>query len=363
MRIALALVLLCACNSQNASMASVDRGGVQSEENVVPETNEDPSVPQARIIDLGLLGNEIFAPRRVRLRLPPNATEGVSLPVLIVFDGQAAFAEFGLEGPLDVLARHGTIDEWAVLAIHSTEARQREFSEEVDRFAEFVIDHVLSEARRAHPLATDRNQVAVLGFSFGGLAAMRMQLARPEVIGRVIAMSPSVWWNHLDVLERFRAHRGALPRRLWIDVGTGEGRGIVPGMVRGARALRDVARERGMVFGRELGYLEDPNFTHRMDAVAARCLAALAFALSDVDLSEEVPSTLSLHVVPTRLHSRTTYAIGAMYRQGRYRLTVPHDLAVIEGSAEVELEGPTLRVVRDEEILATVRGIQAHARL
>jgi predicted alpha/beta superfamily hydrolase len=310
-----------------------------------------------------MIGNELFEPRRVRLRLPPSAVEGEPLPVLIVLDGQAAFAEFGLGGPLDVLARNGTIDDWAVLAIDSTTERPREFAEEVDHFAAFVIDLVLAEARRAYPLSTAREGIAVLGFSFGGHAAVRMQLARPHVIGRVIAMSPSVWWNHLDVLARLRLHREVLPRRLWIDVGTGEGRGIVPGMVRGARALRDVARERGMIFGRDLGYLEEPNIAHRMDAVAARCRAALAFTLSDTDLSEEAPTALSLHVVRARSRRRTTYAIGAMYREGRYRLTVPHDLAVMEGADEVEFDGPTLRAMRGEEISAMYAGMRARVRL
>jgi hypothetical protein len=177
-------------------------------------------------------------------------------------------------------------------------------------------------------------------------------------------MSPSVWWHRTELVGRFREASGALPQRLWIDVGTAEGPGVVPGMVRGARALRDVARDRGLVLGRELGYLEEPGATHAMEAVAARALAALAFTLSDVDLHDDAPDSLAIHLAPSsRDLRRTTFSVSALYREGSYRLTLPPDLVTLSAPAATALEGATLRRVRGAMLRVEHRGRTAELAL
>ena len=73
-----------------------------------------------------------------------------------------------------------------------------------------------------------------------------------------------------------------MPNRLWIDVGSREPGGRpVPYMVADARAARDLAIGKGMVLGRDLGYLEEPGAEHGPVWGGLRMKRALAFALRD----------------------------------------------------------------------------------
>ena len=63
------------------------------------------------------------------------------------------------------------------------------------------------------------------GSSLGGLAALEIGLTRPDVFGRLAALSPSLWWDRRRVLDRARALDGPLDVAIWLDAGTHEGPG------------------------------------------------------------------------------------------------------------------------------------------
>jgi enterochelin esterase family protein len=194
--------------------------------------------------------------------------------VLYVLDGQAAFTSFGVDRAITELAADGTIEPWIAVAIDATLARTDELAHHPARYARFVAGAVVPAVADHLRVRRGRESTAVLGYSYGGLGAVRMHLARPDVFGRVIAMSPSVWVRDRAVVGAFRRWRTELPVRLWIDVGAREGH-----MVRDARALRDAAIARGMHLGADLGYAEAADESHDMSAAGRRMRPALAFAL------------------------------------------------------------------------------------
>lgn len=309
----------------------------------------------ARFVEVGLHGDAHHPPRRV-VAYVPRADRGARLPVLYVFDGQAAFTVWDLARVVDELVARGDIEPWIVIAIDSGAARTEELARHSERHADFVADVIAPAVDAALPTRTDPASTAVLGFSYGGLAAVRGQLHRPDRFGRVIAMSPSLWFAGRAALTAFRRARGPAPTRLWVDIGSREGRPgeIVPYMVGDARALRDAALARGMRFGADLGAYEAIGDDHDMDAAGRRMRTALAFALSEIDLSTARPSELHVarYPVPARAR-RGTFAIEARY---------DHDLRLTWPAPGVELRSGEDRVVgelvrRGAPLRAIVGGI------
>jgi pimeloyl-ACP methyl ester carboxylesterase len=179
------------------------------------------------------------------------------------------------------------------------------------------------------PLAAGRESRAVLGYSYGGLAAVRFALARPDDFGRVIAMSPSLWFAHRAALDAFEQSHAPPPLRLYVDAGTREGDEgeVVPYMIEDARALVGLARARGMQFGRDVALREIPRTGHDMAQAAVRLPGALQFALGDARSPSESPVRVSIDVFErVSPRSPTTFSIDAAYASGIV-LSWPADLA------------------------------------
>ena len=185
--------------------------------------------------------------------------------------GRGVSEWFQVDSTVAALASEHRIEPWIVLAIDRahptaircwhvpmgnshTSSRARFFRRRARRFR---------GVRSAPPLP-------ILGYSYGGLSAVASAIAAPDVFGRVIAMSPSLWVQERAIMTRFEDAR-VLPSRLWIDVGSAEPDegDLIPYMVSDARNLRDLALHRRMIFGRDVGYLEAMGEGHDMRAGGA----------------------------------------------------------------------------------------------
>ncbi|MBK6578678.1 MAG: hypothetical protein IPG17_21285 [Sandaracinaceae bacterium] len=239
-----------------------------------------PEVHWTRERIVGLAAPEI-APRDVQLLIPTGVAppEG-GWPFLLVMDGQSAFEPtFAVDTHLMALVHEGLVEPCVVIAVPSV-ARSREFTPtdhptNVRRFAAYLVDVVLPAVALRVPL---RDAGAILGFSYGGLAAVWAGLLFPQRFAQVFAHSPSLWFDERAVL---RAVQDAprLPGRWWVDVGGAESdvRAAVPPMVSDARALRDVLIDRGFELGGDLGYHEAPGRPHAAQQVGGRMRRALRF--------------------------------------------------------------------------------------
>lgn len=282
------------------------------------------ATPAGDWVELGHFGDRRHRPRDVRAWVPAHE-EGARLPVLVVLDGQGSETWFRVPQTIAALVREGRIEPWIVLAVDSTADRTRELGRTDARFGRFLADVVLPLARERLPIREGRASTAILGYSYGGLAAVAAGVGAADTFGRVIAMSASLWVDQRAVIARFERAR-TLPLRLWIDVGSREpdAEDLIPYMVGDARDLRDVALGRGMVFGRDVGFDEALGEGHDMSAAGRRMRAALLFSLGDRDLSRERPTELSITRYPAH-GRRATHAIGAAYEGGAH-LTFPEQL-------------------------------------
>ncbi|MEM1118610.1 MAG: alpha/beta hydrolase-fold protein [Bacteroidota bacterium] len=79
------------------------------------------------------------------------------------------------------------------------------------------------------------------GSSLGGLISMHLGLTRPDVFGRLLVASPSVWWDGRVILQSVAEAAPNPEQRVWIDMGLEEGESMVPD----ARALYRALLDRG----------------------------------------------------------------------------------------------------------------------
>jgi predicted alpha/beta superfamily hydrolase len=111
------------------------------------------------------------------------------------------------------------------------------------------------------------------GSSLGGLASLYLGLRYPEVFGKLAVISPSVWWGGRAILKSV-AELDPRPRpRIWLDMGTAEGKRAAPD----ARALRDALVAKGWRLGADLSYLEVSGGRHDEAAWAKRVEPVLRF--------------------------------------------------------------------------------------
>ncbi len=252
--------------------------------------------------------------------------------VLYVLDGDYFVDSLALCEQVHALVAEGALAPWVVVAIPSTSEREDVLARHPGLLATWVIEELEPEVAAVVPLLAGREHRAVLGYSYGGLAALSFALARPTAFGRVLAMSPSLWFAQRRALEAFRASRDAPPVRLYVDVGLLEGdpREEVPTMVADARSLVTAARLRGMVLGRDVLTREVPGMDHDMALAADRLPGALRFGLGGVRVDDAGAASLAIHVVPRHgAGATTTFSLEATYADGLVA-SWPPDLALVE---------------------------------
>ena len=82
-----------------------------------------------------------------------------------------------------------------------------------------------------------REHTGVVGSSMGGLISLYAFFRRPEVFGLVGAMSPSLWFARRAIFDYIQ-RAVFVPGRIYLDAGTGEGRGELSDVRRLCRLLR-----------------------------------------------------------------------------------------------------------------------------
>ena len=88
----------------------------------------------------------------------------------------------------------------------------------------------------------------------------------PDVFGQLAVMSPSVWWDRRVILSTVRRARPRPALKLWVDMGTAEGRRGLDD----ARLLKAALVGAGWVPGQDLHYAEYEGATHSESAWAER---------------------------------------------------------------------------------------------
>ena len=125
----------------------------------------------------------------------------------------------------------------------------------------------------------DAKHTGLAGSSLGGLASLYLALKYPDVFGRAGVVSPSVWFAGKHILHYVESLPKKPNVRIWIDIGTKEGRTPEEAQqtVDDARLLRDALVKKGSKLGKDLNYFEAEGAGHNEAAWATRVESILTF--------------------------------------------------------------------------------------
>ena len=235
--------------------------------------------------------------RDVTVYLPPGYDDDANpCPVLYMHDGQNLFdpatahipgQHWRLGETADALIAAGTVPPLIMVGIANTgTSRIHEYTPTrdarlggglADDYGRFLVEELKPFIDRTYRTRTDAASTGLGGSSLGGLVTMHVGLRRPDVFGALAVMSPSVWWDRRVILSSVRAARPKPDLRVWVDMGTAEGRRALED----ARLLKAALVGSGWVIGRDLHYAEYEDGTHSEQAWADRAGAMLTWLFGE----------------------------------------------------------------------------------
>lgn len=202
-------------------------------------------------------------------------------PVLYMHDAQNLFdsaeafggVEWGVDESMASLAEEGS--EAIVVAIdHGGETRISEYNPfgkgAGKRYLTWLLGSLKPLIDAEFRTRPEREQTFMGGSSMGGLISLYALFHAPEVVGGVLAMSPSLWVHRFAILDDAR-HAPLDSVRIYLDHGTKE---------QTARPMLVALQERGMVNGENLLFVAEKGATHTEAAWARRFPDAVRFLLA-----------------------------------------------------------------------------------
>ncbi|MBV9610865.1 MAG: alpha/beta hydrolase [Acidobacteriaceae bacterium] len=234
--------------------------------------------------------------RDVIVYLPPeyNSEADQRYPVLYLHDGQnlfdaaTAFAgnEWGLDELAEELIQNGEIQPLIIVGIYNAGvARLSEYTHVRDRrgrggraraYAKFIVEDLKPFIDAEYRTLPDVANTGLGGSSLGGLITLYLGLHFPQIFGKLVVMSPSVWWANRAILREVRKLRVKSDQKIWLDIGTCEGQNPET-CVKNVKDLRDALRSKGWRLDEDLRFLEDEGAGHDERAWGYRMRDALKF--------------------------------------------------------------------------------------
>lgn len=225
--------------------------------------------------------------RKVVIYLPPGYSTQIQkrFPVIYAQDGQNLFdpktSAFGVDWDLDGAGNSGIatgkVQPFMAVGVYNSRHRFEEYTPIADArhrggkaslYLKFLVEELkpyIDQHYHTSPAASDTIN---LGSSLGGLFALYAGWSRPDVFGKVAALSPSLWWAGRGLISAFG---GVGPKtrlqRLYVDVGTRESnddhnQNGVADVLDDLRTLRAVLVYHGYTVDHDLFYSEVTGAAH-----------------------------------------------------------------------------------------------------
>lgn len=233
--------------------------------------------------------------RDVLVYLPPgyDADAGRRYPVLYFHDGQNLFDpatsfipghDWRFHRTAEELFAARAVEPLIIVGVYNTGAhRIDEYTQtqvshsrvggKADLYGRLLVEELKPLIDARYRTLTGAADTGLGGSSLGGLVSLHLGLAYPHVFGKLAVVSPAAWWDGREIIRRVRALSAKPPLRIWLDMGTHEGRQAV----RGAATLRDALVSRGFALDDDLKYFEAEGARHTEDDWARRVEPILSF--------------------------------------------------------------------------------------
>ncbi len=243
------------------------------------------------------LGNE----RTVIIYLPPQYKTETSRKFQILFlnDGQNTMdkatsyaGEWNVDETAESLIKAGKIQPIIIVGIYNSGmGRMDEYVPVVFKMADGTkyggkggayLDFITKELR---PMLSKRYRIlegakytGIAGSSLGGVISLEAGLRYPNIFGKLGLMSTSLWINNGEMLSRASNSGKTFPWKIWGDVGTEEGEGMVTGLTELEKVFKKLGGKPGISYKISI----DQGGQHNEAAWSRRFPAMLKFLFPNV---------------------------------------------------------------------------------
>lgn len=238
--------------------------------------------------------------RDIIVYLPPGYHDSPErrYPVCYMHDGQNLFdpatafggTDWQLHKFADEMTNGGEIPPLIIVGINNAgEARLFEYTHVskngrrgglAPAYGRAIVNELKPRIDGQYRTLPEARYTTLGGSSLGGLVSAYLGIRYPGVFGKLILMSPSVWWAQRDILKHVTAPRSGPRPQIWLDVGTEEGSDPERTLTE-VRALRDAFLAKGWKLGQDLQYHEEEGAEHNERAWGRRMRPALRFLYAD----------------------------------------------------------------------------------
>ena len=202
-----------------------------------------------------------------------------------LFDAATAFA--GNEWRADMIAddeiRRARVEPLIIVGLYNTGVRRiSEYTPtrdrrlrkggKAERYAQMLAREVKPFIDHTYRTRKSAADAGVGGSSLGALVSLVTGIRYPRVFGKLMLMSPSVWWDEHSILSLIESWTPARAPRIWLDTGTAEGNNPAK-VVADAHLMRDALIAKGCQFR----YQEADGHPHNEWAWSTRFGGALEY--------------------------------------------------------------------------------------
>ena len=203
-----------------------------------------------------------------------------------LFDPETSFIKgnyWRMGETADDLILAGEIEPLIIVGIYNTGVRrvdeyapfedQRLGGGKSDAYGQMLVEELKPFIDHSYRTLPGAGNCGLGGSSLGGLVTLYLGLKYTWVFSKLAVMSPSVWWHGRAILKTVAHIQRKPDLRIWLDVGTREGRRALPDV----RALRKDLVNKGWKRGKDLAYTEARGGEHSEWAWALRVGPMLKF--------------------------------------------------------------------------------------
>jgi enterochelin esterase-like enzyme len=203
-----------------------------------------------------------------------------------LFDPETSFIKgnyWRMGETADELIMSGQIEPLVIVGIYNTGVRRideytptedkRLGGGQADAYGQMLVEELKPFIDHTYRTLPGADNCCMGGSSLGGLVSLYLGLRYTWVFGKLAVMSPSVWWHDRAILRTVAQIARRPDLRIWLDVGTREGKRALPDV----RALKRDLIKKGWKRGRDLAYTEVPGGEHNELAWAQRVAPMLKF--------------------------------------------------------------------------------------
>jgi predicted alpha/beta superfamily hydrolase len=213
-------------------------------------------------------------------------------PVLYLHDGQNLFDPetsfikgnyWRVGETADALIAAGEVEPLVIVGIYNAGAKRvNEYTPledrrlgggQADAYGQMLVEELRPFVAHHYRTLAGAHNCGMGGSSLGGLVTLYLGMRYPDVFGKLAVFSPSVWWRDRVILRYVEQIRENTGQRIWLDIGTHEGRRAMPDV----RALKRMLIRKGWRKGLDLEYREIQHGQHSEYAWAERVGPMLKF--------------------------------------------------------------------------------------